>query len=83
MGHSVDGFDLKYTSRTSWKAERRERGTLIDIVPVTWCCQSNGNSSCVDGAGLARAWWVRLDGGGLVFGLLMQRIVAAGPDVVR
>jgi hypothetical protein len=36
MGHSVDGFDLKYTSRTSWKAERRERGKLIDIVPVTW-----------------------------------------------
>ena len=36
MGHSVDGFDLKYVSRTSWKAERRDRGKLVDIVPVTW-----------------------------------------------
>jgi hypothetical protein len=26
---------------------------------------------------------VRLDGDGLVFGLLVQRVVAAGPDVVR
>ncbi len=32
----VDGFDLKYTSRTSWKAARRQNGTLIDVVPVTW-----------------------------------------------
>ncbi len=32
----VDGFDLKFTSRTSWKAERRLRGEPIDIVPVTW-----------------------------------------------
>jgi len=32
----VDGFDLKFTSRTSWKAERRRLGKLVDIVPVTW-----------------------------------------------
>ena len=36
MAHSVDGFDLRFTSRTSWKAERRHAGRLIDIVPVTW-----------------------------------------------
>lgn len=36
MGHAVDGFDLKFTSRRSWKAERRERGKVIDVVPVTW-----------------------------------------------
>jgi hypothetical protein len=36
MGHSVDGFDLSFTSRTSWKAHRRAFGKLIDNVPVTW-----------------------------------------------
>ena len=36
MTHDVDGFDLKFTSRTSWKAERRLHGKLLDIVPVTW-----------------------------------------------
>jgi len=36
VGHPVDGFDLKFTSRTSWKAERRDRGRLVDVVPVTW-----------------------------------------------
>jgi hypothetical protein len=36
MGHAVDGFELKYTSRRSWKAERSERGKAIDVIPVTW-----------------------------------------------
>ena len=36
MAHVVDGFDLTFTSRTSWKAERRLGGKIIDIVPVTW-----------------------------------------------
>lgn len=36
MSHPVSGFDLKFTSRNSWKAERRQRGQVIDIVPVTW-----------------------------------------------
>jgi hypothetical protein len=36
MTHPVDGFDLKFTSRRSWKAERRQRGHLIDVVPVAW-----------------------------------------------
>jgi hypothetical protein len=36
MAHFVDGFDLTFTSRTSWKATRRLRGKVIDIVPVTW-----------------------------------------------
>jgi hypothetical protein len=36
MAHAVDGFDLTFTSHTSWKAKRRERGKAIDIIPVTW-----------------------------------------------
>ena len=36
MTHDVDGFDLKFTSRTSWKAERRLHGQLLDVIPVTW-----------------------------------------------
>jgi hypothetical protein len=34
--HPVDGFDLTFTSRRSWKAHRREHGRLVDVVPVTW-----------------------------------------------
>jgi hypothetical protein len=34
--HPVDGFDLKFTSRRSWKAERRRLGRVVDIIPVTW-----------------------------------------------
>ena len=36
MAHEVDGYDLTYVSRTSWKAERRYAGRLLDQVPVTW-----------------------------------------------
>ena len=36
MPHEVDGFDLTFTSRTSWKAERRHAGRKVDVVPVTW-----------------------------------------------
>ena len=36
MAHVVDGFELKFTSRTSWKAARYASGRLVDIVPVTW-----------------------------------------------
>ena len=36
MTHPVDGFELKFTSRGSWKAERHEHGRLVDIIPVTW-----------------------------------------------
>ena len=36
MPHSVDGFEVTFTSRRSWKANLRLRGTLIDKVPVTW-----------------------------------------------
>lgn len=36
MTHQLDGFELKFTSRRSWKAERRHNGKLLDIVPVTW-----------------------------------------------
>jgi hypothetical protein len=34
--HPVDGFDLKFTGRTSWKAKRSQSGVNIDIIPVTW-----------------------------------------------
>lgn len=36
MPHSVDGFDLRFTGRTSWKAERRLHNRTLDIIPVTW-----------------------------------------------
>jgi len=36
MAHEVDGYDLTYVSRTSWKANRRYAGRVIDQVPVTW-----------------------------------------------
>ena len=36
MTHPVDGYELKFTSRRSWKAERRRRGRVVDIIPVTW-----------------------------------------------
>ena len=36
MSHSVGGFDLKFTYRTSWKAERRFLARSIDVIPVTW-----------------------------------------------
>ena len=36
MPHFVDGFDVTFTSRRSWKADLRCRGRLIETVPVTW-----------------------------------------------
>jgi hypothetical protein len=36
MAHSVSGFDLEYTSRTSWKANVRVGGRIIAVAPVTW-----------------------------------------------
>jgi hypothetical protein len=36
MTHDVDGFDLKFTSRTGWKAERKANGVVLDVIPVTW-----------------------------------------------
>lgn len=47
MAHDVDGFDLTFTSRTSWKAERKANGALLDIIPVTWTKgrrQANGQT---------------------------------------
>jgi len=35
MPHYVDGFELTFTSRTGWKAERRLRNQKLDVVPVT------------------------------------------------
>jgi hypothetical protein len=35
MGHSISGFDVAYTSRTSWKAEVRGFGRSV-IAPVAW-----------------------------------------------
>jgi hypothetical protein len=32
--HYVNGFQLKFTSRTSWKAERRFLGRMLDVIPV-------------------------------------------------
>lgn len=35
MSHRVAGFDLKFTGRTSWKAELRFQSQKLDVVPVT------------------------------------------------
>lgn len=36
MTHEVDGFEIAYTSRTSWKANIWEKGKLVAVAPVTW-----------------------------------------------
>ncbi len=36
MSHSVGGLDLKFTSRTSWKAEIKCHGRVVAVAPVTW-----------------------------------------------
>ena len=36
MAHEVDGYELAYTNRKSWKAKRLNSGKLVDIVPVAW-----------------------------------------------
>jgi hypothetical protein len=36
MPHLIDGFEVAFTSRRSWKAALRLHGRLIDTVPVTW-----------------------------------------------
>jgi hypothetical protein len=51
MAHQLNGFELKFTARTSWKAERRRNGKLIDVVPVTWTKDWDHT------AGLLRVWY--------------------------
>jgi hypothetical protein len=34
--HTVDEFNLKFTSRRGWKAELRRHGRMIGVIPVTW-----------------------------------------------
>ncbi|MGE8126054.1 hypothetical protein ACQKQD_03665 [Methylobacterium sp. NPDC080182] len=36
MAHDVDGFDVSYTSRTSWKAHVSRNGSVVATAPVTW-----------------------------------------------
>ena len=50
MAHDVDGFDLSFTSRTSWKAEVRRNGEVVDVVPVTWTkgWQRRGNENYLE-----------------------------------
>ncbi|WAP70116.1 hypothetical protein [Jiella pelagia] len=36
MVASIDGYDLAYTHRGSWKAHRIFRGKIIDEIPVAW-----------------------------------------------
>lgn len=36
MVHFVDGFKVRFTHRTSWKAEIRAHRALIAIAPVAW-----------------------------------------------
>jgi hypothetical protein len=34
--NTVNGFDVAYTHRGSWKAHRRLKGTIVDEIPVAW-----------------------------------------------
>ena len=36
MVHTVDGYDIAYSRRGSWKADRSFRGEVLDQVPVAW-----------------------------------------------
>jgi hypothetical protein len=36
MAHEIDGYELAFTGRKSWKAEWRLEGKVIGIIPVTW-----------------------------------------------
>jgi hypothetical protein len=36
LPHSVDGFQLRFTGRRSWKARWLLHNRTLDIVPVTW-----------------------------------------------
>lgn len=44
----VDGFDLKFVSRTQ-SAERRLRGRLVDTIPVAWAATWRSAPAAVDG----------------------------------
>jgi hypothetical protein len=32
----INGYELAYTHRGSWKATRKLKGRLVDEVPITW-----------------------------------------------
>ncbi len=36
MVATIDGFDIAYTHRGSWKANRIFRGKTVDEIPVAW-----------------------------------------------
>lgn len=36
MAHDLDGFEVSYTSRTSWKAYISDDGKVLATAPVTW-----------------------------------------------
>ena len=46
MAHEIEGLDLSFTSRTSWKAEVTCPGKPTVVVPVTWsnACRREGGS---------------------------------------
>jgi hypothetical protein len=52
LGHPVDGFDLTFTARTSWKAKRKARGRVVDIIPVTWT-----KGRCQEGSEVYQEVW--------------------------
>jgi hypothetical protein len=54
MAHSVSGFDLDYTSRTSWKANVRSGGRIIAVAPVTW---TKGRREGDDGTVYQEVWF--------------------------
>jgi hypothetical protein len=36
MAHDVDGYELAFTGRNTWRAEWRDRRKLLGVIPVTY-----------------------------------------------
>jgi hypothetical protein len=47
VAHEIDGFDLTFTSRRSWKAARRQIGqsAVTDVIPVAWARDLRGKGA--------------------------------------
>jgi hypothetical protein len=47
LAHEIEGFDLRFTGRRSWKAERRRIGqsAVRDVIPVAWARDLRGKGA--------------------------------------
>src|SRR4051812_8179776 len=52
--HGADGFEMKFTHRSSWKGNIYRLGRLIEVVPVTW---TKGWTKKADGTVHLEVWF--------------------------